>query len=159
LQLLGDSFQKIDYIYDAGEFYQRALEIEPENIDTLLRILQNHERLNEDEKILDTKERIDKLVSPTEIVLKKVTINKGRSFSRKLILDGREIILDLHFKKGQEGIIPLVTVFFNGLVVWEDYLKEEVISIPLESRIGENAIRVVAVNRAVDLSGLRWKTT
>jgi len=159
LQLLGDSFQKIGYIYDAGEFYQRALEIEPENIDTLLRILQNYERLNEDEKIRETKERIDKIVSPAEIVLKKLTINKGRSFSRKLILDGREIILDLHFKKVQEGIIPLVAVFFNGLVVWEDYLKEEVISIPLESRIGENAIRVVAVNRAVDLSGLRWKTT
>jgi hypothetical protein len=159
LQLLGDSFQKIDYIYDAGEFYQKALEIEPENINTLLRIVQNYERLNEDEKIRETKERIDKLVSPTEIVLKKLTINKGRSFSRKLILDGREIILDLHFKKGQEGIIPLVAVFFNGLVVWEDYLKEEVISIRLKSRIGENAIRAVAVNRAVDLSGLRWKTT
>ena len=27
LQLLGDSYQKIDYIYDAGEFYQKALEI------------------------------------------------------------------------------------------------------------------------------------
>ncbi len=159
LQLLGDSFQKIGYIYDAGEFYQKALEIEPENIDTLLRILQNHERLNEDEKILDTKERIDKLVSPAEIVLKNLTINKGRSFSRKLMLDGREIILDLHFKTGQEGIIPLVAVFFNGLVVWEDYLKEEVISIPLESRIRENAIRAVAVNRTVDLSGLRWKTS
>jgi len=159
LQLLGDSFQKIDYIYDAGEFYQKALEIEPENIDTLLRICQNYERLNEDGKIREIKKRIDKLMSPTEIVLKNLTINKGRSFSRTLILDGRKIILDLHFKNSREEISPLITVFFNERVVWENYLKEEVISIPLESKVGENAIQVVAINRAVDLIGLRWKTT
>jgi len=159
LQLLGDSFQKIDYIYDAGEFYQKALEIKPENMDTLLRICQNYERLNEDEKIRETKERIDKLVSPQEIILKNLKINKGRSFSRTLNFDGREIILDLHFKNSQEGIIPLITVFFNERVVWEGYLREEVISIPLESGIGENVIRVVAVNWAVDLTSLKWKTT
>ncbi|TET70665.1 MAG: hypothetical protein E3J56_07615 [Candidatus Aminicenantes bacterium] len=159
LQLVGDSYQKIDYIYDAGEFYQKALEIEPENIDTLLRICQNYERLNDDRKIREIKKRIDKLMSPTEIVLKNLTINKGRSFSRTLILDGRKIILDLHFKNSREDISPLITVFFNERVVWENYLKEEVISIPLESKVGENAIQVVAINRAVDLIGLRWKTT
>ena len=159
LQLVGDSYQKIDYIYDAGEFYQKALEIEPENIDTLLRICQNYERLNDDRKIREIKKRIDKLMSPTEIVFKNLTINKGRSFSRTLILDGRKIILDLHFKNSREEISPLITVFFNERVVWENYLKEEVISIPLESKVGENAIQVVAINRAVDLIGLRWKTT
>ena len=159
LQLVGDSYQKIDYIYDAGEFYQKALEIEPGNIDTLLRICQNYERLNEDGKIREIKKRIDKLMSPTEIVLKNLTINKGRSFSRTLILDGRKIILDLHFKNSREEISPLITVFFNERVVWENYLKEEVISIPLESKVGENVIQVVAINRAVDLIGLRWKTT
>ena len=159
LQLLGDSFQKIDYIYDAGEFYQKALEVSPENLETLLRLRQNYERLNEDEKIREINERIDKLMSPAEIVLKNLTINKGRSFSRTLALDGREIILDLHFKNSQEGIIPLITIVFNGRVVWEDYLKEEVISISLESKVGENGIRVVAVNCAVDLTSLKWKTT
>jgi hypothetical protein len=159
LQLLGDSFQKIDYIYDAGEFYQKALEIEPENIDTLLKGRQNYERLNEDEKIRETKERIDKLVSSPEIVHKNLTINKRGSFSRTLILDGRKITLDLHFENSQEGIIPLITVFFNGRVVWEDYLKEEIISLSIESRVGKNAIQVISVNRAVGLIGLRWKAT
>ncbi|TET20353.1 MAG: hypothetical protein E3J76_06045 [Candidatus Aminicenantes bacterium] len=159
LHLLGDSFQKIDYIYDAGEFYLKALEIEPENMDTLLRSRQNYERLNEDEKIREIKERIDKLASSPEMVLKNLTISKGRTFSRTLTLDGRKITLDLHFENSQEGIIPLITVFFNGRVIWEDYLEEEVISIPLESRVGKNAIQVVSVNRAVGLIGLRWKTT
>jgi tetratricopeptide (TPR) repeat protein len=157
LQLLGDSYQKVDYIYDAGEFYQKALEVDPENLETLLRICQNYERLNDEEKIREIKERIDKLMSPAERVLKNLTINKGRSFSNTLALDGRKIIVDLHFKNSSKRTTPLITVFFNGRVVWEDYLKGEALSLPLESRIGKNSLEIVAVNRAVSLVKLEYK--
>ena len=156
LQLVGDSYQKVDYIYDAGELYQKALEIDPENIDTLLRIRQNYERLNEDEKIREIKERIDKLMSPKE-VLKNLTINKGRRFSDTLAFDGRKITLDLFFKDGWERRTPLISVFFNGRIVWEDYLNDDVLSLPLESRIGENSLQVVAVNRAVSLDRIKYE--
>jgi tetratricopeptide (TPR) repeat protein len=156
LQLVGDSYQKVDYIYDAGELYQKALEIDPENIDTLLRIRQNYERLNEDEKMREIKERVDKLMSPKE-VLKNLTINKGRRFSDILSFDGRKIILDLHFKDISERITPLITIFFNGRVVWEDYLRDEVLSLPLESKIGKNSLEIVAVNRAFSLVKLEYK--
>lgn len=156
LQLVGDSYQKVDYIYDAGELYQKALEIDPENIDTLLRIRQNYERLNEDEKLREIKERVDKLMSPEEI-LKNLTINKGRRFSDILALDGRKIILDLHFKDISERTTPLITIFFNGRVVWENYLKDEVLSLPLESKIGKNSLEIVAVNRAFSLVKLEYK--
>jgi hypothetical protein len=154
---VGDSFQKIDFIYDAGDFYQKALEVDPENLETLLRICQNYERLNDDEKIQEIKERIDTLMSPKERVLKNLTINKSRSFWRTLALDGRKIILDLHFKDSSGRITPLITVFFNGRVVWEDYLKDEVLSLPLESRIGKNSLEIVAVNRAVSLDKLAYR--
>jgi tetratricopeptide (TPR) repeat protein len=158
LQLLGDSFQKIDYIYDAGEFYQKALEMDPRNMDTLLKSRQNYERLNEDEKILETKEKINKLVSSPEIISKNLTIHKGRRFSRALTLDGRKITIDLHFEKSEEGIIPLISVFFNGRVVWEDYVKDEAISFTVESKIGRNVVQVISVNHAASLVGLRWET-
>jgi len=157
LQLVGDSYQKVDYIYDAGEFYQKALEVDPENLETLLRICQNYERLNADEKIQEIKERIDTLMSPKERVFKNLTINKSRSFWQTLALDGRKIILDLHFKDSSERITPLITVFFNGRVVWEDYLKDEVLSLPLESRIGKNSLEIVAVNRAFSLVKVEYK--
>jgi tetratricopeptide (TPR) repeat protein len=157
LQLVGDSFQKIDFIYDAGEFYQKALEVDPENLETLLRIRQNYERLNDDEKIQEIKERIDALISPAERVFKNLTINKGRSFWHTLALDGRKIILDLHFKDSSERITPLITVFFNGRFVWEDYLKGEVLSLPLESRVGKNSLQIVAVNRPVPLVKIEYK--
>ncbi len=157
LQLVGDSFQKVDYIYDAGEFYQKALEVEPENLETLLRICQNYERLNEDEKIREIKERIDTLISPSERVFKNLIINKGRSFWHILALDGRKIILDFHFKDNLERITPLITIFFNGRVVWEDYFKDEVLSLPLESRVGKNYLEIVPVNRTVSLVKLAYR--
>ena len=157
LQLVGDSYQKIDYIYDAVEFYQKALEVDAENIETLLRICKNYERLNDYEKIQEIKERVDKLESPKEIFLKNLTINKGRSFWYTLAFDGQKIILDLHFKNSLERINPLITVFLNGRVVWEDYLKEEVLSLSLESRIGKNSLQVVAVNSAVSIFKLAYQ--
>jgi hypothetical protein len=157
LQLVGDSYHKVDFIYDADEFYQKALEVDLENLETLLRICRNYERLNDDEKIREIKERIDTLMSPSERVFKNLTIDKGRSFSNTLALDGRKIILDLHFKNSSKRITPLITVFFNGRVVWEDYLKDEVLSLPLESRVGKNSLEIVAVNRAVSFVKLAYR--
>jgi len=169
LQLVGDSYQKADYIYDALEFYHKALQIEPDNLKTLLKIRQSYERLNEEEKIKEIDKRTEKLLAKKEMVLKNSMINKGQRFSHTLNLDGREIILDLHFKGEEMGVVPLISVFFNGRAVWEDYLKKKdeeveedeeregkaevykVISFSLRSKVGKNTLVVVPVNRLVSL--------
>ena len=48
-------------------------------------------------------------------------------------------------------------MFFNDQVVYEDYLQKESISIPLVSKVGENIIQIVAVNRSAELTGIEWK--
>ncbi|TEU07623.1 MAG: hypothetical protein E3I52_03155, partial [Candidatus Aminicenantes bacterium] len=174
LLLIGDSYQKVDYIYDALEFYEKALEIEPDNLKTLLRIRQNHERMNEEEKIRETDKKIEKLMAPRERMFKNLLINKGQKYSQILNLDGREIILTLHFKGDRErDVIPLICVFFNGKVVWESYLKSEggfegekveaeeesessgeadkIVSLSLKSNIGKNMLIVMPVDRPVNL--------
>ncbi|MBA7544031.1 hypothetical protein ES705_36377 [subsurface metagenome] len=174
LLLIGDSYQKVDYIYDALEFYEEALEIEPDNLKTLLRIRQNHERMNEEEKIRETEKKIEKFMAPRERMFKDLLINKGQKYSQILNLDGREIILTLHFKGDRErDVIPLICVFFNGKVIWENYLKNEgrlegekveaeeesesigevgkIISFSLKSKIGKNMLIVMPVNRSVNL--------
>ncbi len=90
LNLIGDSYQKIDYIYDAGEFYQRALKVDPDNLESLVRIRRNYERMNADERIREINERIQRTLSPREAVIKDVLLKKGRGLSRTLILDGRK---------------------------------------------------------------------
>jgi len=170
LQFVADSYRKADYIYDALEFYQKALEIEPENLTTLLKIRQNFERLNDEVKIRETDERLAQLLAPKEIVLEDFLVDKGQRFSRFLILDGSKINLDLHFKEVKEsGLQPMISVFFNGQVVWEDYLKNKkeeieeeekskgedevnrVISLFLKSEVGKNELAIVPMNRPVSL--------
>ncbi len=159
LHVIGDSLQKLDFVYDASEFYKKAQEIKTDNLDTLLKLLQNYERLGERDKIENIKREIEKTLSRQDISTKNRTINKGQSFSRKIILDGREIQLDLYFKNIQERIKPLVAVFFNDQVVYEEYLQKESISIPLVSKAGENTVHIIAINRSAELTGIEWKAT
>ena len=187
LQLVGDSFQKSDYVYDAADFYQRALEIDPENMGTLFRIRQNYERLNSDEEVRKINKKIDMLMMPEEAKLENLLIRKGRRFSRKLALDGSKMTLELHFggvegaswgteerrergekrleievgrgnleereagREEMEETAPMISVFFNGKVIWEDYLRGNILSIPVETRVGMNDLQVTAVNRSVNI--------
>ena len=170
LQLVGDSFQKTDYVYDAADFYQKALEVDPDNIGTLIRARQNYERLNNDEEVRKINMRIETLMTPRKVKYANLLIHKGHRFSRKLAFDGSKMTLELWFggesgrgawdaeewrKRGEkEAAAPLISVFFNGKVVWEDYLTGGVLSIPVETRIGTNELEVVPVNRTVSISSL-----
>lgn len=161
LQLVGDSYQKVDYIYDAGEFFRKALEFDPENLGTLLRIRQNYERLNEDEKIREIDEKKERLLTPPKIEFNNPEIKKGKKSAHVLTLDGSEIIMDLYFKKSEESRVrPLISVFFNHRVVWEDYLRSDegmsqeasaILSLPLVTSVGQNNLAVIPVNRGIEL--------
>ncbi len=167
LQLVGDSYQKVDYIYDAGDFYRKALEIDPDNLEILLRIRQNYERLNEEEKIQEIDEKMESLLSPRKIELKEAEIEKGQRSSHRMILDGSEIILDLSISWGKEtSPAPLIAVFFNGRVVWEEYLRlderkgqdeDSVLSLPVKSKAGENNLVVIPLNRPVKLYRINYR--
>ena len=156
LQIVGDAYQKVDDIYEAGEFYQKALEIEQDNLGTLLKMRNNYERLNDNKKIKEVGRRIDKVLSLQKIDIKNYPIKKGKKFYRTLILDGRKIIMDISFDDEWKIVDPLITVFFNGRVVWEGYLKEKTISIPMDTKVGKNSLEIAAVNRGVSVRMIGW---
>jgi hypothetical protein len=158
LLLVGDSFQKYDYIYDAFDFYQMALDVDPESLGTLLRIRSHFERLSEDDKIYHLNNRIDGLLTPRREVIKNSPIPKGSLYSKDLIMDGRKINLVLQFNNQEENFFPLISVFFNGRIIWEGYLEGSRLSLFLETRGGRNALIISSVNRSVDLIGLSWDT-
>lgn len=156
LNLIGDSYQQINYVYDAKDFYQRSLEIDPDNLETLLRIRSNYKRLRSDEEIRNTSEKIEKILSPREKIFKNSLIKKNRDFSQTLILDGRKVTIDLHFDFDEREILPLVSVFFNGIVVWEDYLKDKILSLSLNTKIGKNSLNLIPLNRDIHLNKLAY---
>jgi hypothetical protein len=57
-------------------------------------------------------------------------------------------------------------VFFNGRVVWEEYLRldeeksqdaDAVLSLPVKSKIGENNLVVIPLNRPIELIWIAYR--
>lgn len=157
LLLVGDSFQKVDFLYDASDIYQRALEIDPNNLRTLLKIHQNCDRLNEERKLIEINKAIEKLVTPKEIEFQNLLLNKREMFSRSLIFDGQKVILDLQFQTNEKSGAPLIAIFFNNRVVWEEYMKNRVISVNLETNAGKNMLQIMPVNQPISLAKLTYR--
>jgi len=157
LQFIGDSFLKADYPYEPHEFYQKALEIEPDNLENLLSIRKYYKRMNEEENIQKIDERIEKVVASRGIVLKYFELKKGARFKRTLPFDGRDIVLNLQFMKNWQENAPLMTVIFNGRVVWEDYLKDDSLSIPLKTKAGENILAINPVNKPIEFLKITYR--
>lgn len=157
LQSIGDSYLKTDFLYDAEKFYQKAYEIEPSNLETLFKLRRIYERLNEESKVQAMNWRIKTLLPAREILAKSIVINKGKRFSRRLVFDGRKILLSLQFIRSQEGVTPLISVFFNERIVWEDYLGDNIVSLPLDTEIGDNVLVIRPVNRGVGLLKIQYR--
>jgi len=157
LQLIGDSYQKIDFLYDGSDIYQKALAVDPTNLETLLRLRQNYERLGEEGQRKEIDRTIDKVTSPAEILSGNSWIDKGKAFAQKLILEGEKIELDLHFSDRKGSGESLISVFFNGHIVLEEYLEQNIILLKIETRAGDNMLQIMSVNRPVILTKIAYR--
>jgi tetratricopeptide (TPR) repeat protein len=155
-RMIGDSYHKQDFIYDAIEFYKKALNIDPWDVKTLISILDNYQRLNDEENIKDIQEKINEAVNPREIPDEDIVIMKGQSFDRILNMTGDKIDLTLDFQPGNSDFNPLITLFLNGKVIWEDYLTQGSVSLSLKPEVGKNTLRIVPVNQAVTLKNMTF---
>ena len=118
MQIIGDAYQRVNQLYDASEFYIKALEADPDNLQTLLRARQNYERLGEDVQVTGINSTIEELLSPNQIDLRaEVPIKKGQEYTRSIVLEGRDILLQLQFQNDWENHPPLVFIEFNDHVV------------------------------------------
>jgi len=163
LRIVGNANQKVDYIYDAVGFYQQALEIEPDNLETLVRLRQSLIRLNKEREVKEINKRIEQNVSAQVKEWEDQWIEKGQNFFQNLVLDGNDVILTFCFENKDQESAPLVSIFWNDRVVWEDYLESSEeseigeIFLSLKSEIGKNKLRVMSVNQRVKILGLEWK--
>ncbi len=154
LELVGDSYQKLDFIYESNNFFQKARTVGGENLSVLLKIRRNFERLNDAENLKTINAEIVKLLTSPEIVFANPTLAKGVGLVQALTLDGSMTQIALDFKLSGDAPIPLISVFLNGRVVWEDYLKTAPLIIRLSPNMGVNTLMIVPVNQSVDLKGM-----
>jgi len=154
LGLIGESYLKLDYVYEAERYFRMALEIEPENLAVLLGVERCYDRLNDEDKAAGARRTIDRLVTPVTIDLGGRLLRKGETFKEVLVTDGRPRKISLEFALPAAGSRPLVAVFFNGRVVWEGTADAGSASFPASPRPGGNSLEITAVSDSVTLAGI-----
>jgi tetratricopeptide (TPR) repeat protein len=156
LELVGDSFMKLDDLYEAEKYYLKALSGDPGNLDTLLRLEDCYERLNADAKRIDVRRTIDRLLTPREIALRDRELSSRSPIEVAFVSDGRAVSLTVRLSAAPAAIRPLFSVFFNGRVVWEGFAEAKTLSFSVDPRPGANRLVFETVSGSLSLAGLGW---
>jgi tetratricopeptide (TPR) repeat protein len=156
LRVVGEAYQRLGYLYDATDFYRKALEVDASDLETMLDLRSNYERLNDEVEIRRLeRELMAGVLSEREIDLGGRVVAKGQRFGQELVLDGERVRLRVEFG-GAEELAPLVSVVFNGRVVWENYVNGAEVELELEVEEGKNKLEIMPVNRQVVLRKIIW---
>ncbi len=97
LGLIGDSYRKLDYLYESNSFYTKALETGGPDVGLFLKMRKNYERLNDRERLGSLEKSIRKLLPAAEEDLSKLVLAKDAPLAREYILDGMKFVLTIVF--------------------------------------------------------------
>ena len=156
-EIIGDAFQKLDYIYEAERFYDKALAGWPGSLALLLKIRKGYERLNDEAGLLKADEAILAALTPAEQALGGVPVPKGTERAIPLVLEAGRIALDLAFEASGEGLGAVASLEFNGRVVWEDRVGPAGCTVKAEAATGTNSLVLGAISAPVFPVRLAWR--
>lgn len=157
-QIIGDSYQKTGNLEEALGFYQSALEIAPADLETLLRLRPAYSRLNDRKKLEELNAQIDQVLTPPAVGYEGLQLEKAHAWRRPLVLDGRNIVLDVRFDSRGGAAAPLVSIFLNDRVVWDEYSPDGHVSVLLETKAGRNVFQITPVNCPISAVRLSYLT-
>ena len=151
LEIIGDSYQKLDYLYESNNSYKKSLEISGPDVALFVKMRKNYERLNDVPALRTIDQAIQKLASAMDMSSGEADIAPAEAYARTLLLAGRKVRLSFNFEEALPEPYPYLSVIFNGRVVWEDYLKDPILSLVLPSEPGPNILNIRALNRPLKL--------
>lgn len=151
LQLIGDSFLKLDYMYEAERYYRLALDADPGNVATLIRLETCYDRLNNDVQAAEVRRTLAALLTPQDLELERRLLPKGRNYPVALTSQGGPEVFQVTCEAGPENRPPLISAVFNDRVVWEGYAEKGVFSFEAASRTGDNLLVLSSINEPVTL--------
>ena len=158
LRLIGESNLKLDNVYEAERYYRMALEAAPDDLDVLLGLERCFGRLNDEANAAAVRRDIDRLTSPAEIDLGGRLVRKGESFAIELTTAGGNRTLRLDFAPVPPGGRPLVAVYFDGRVAWEENGDTGSAVFPASLKPGRSTLEIGAVSSDISLVRLRMET-
>ncbi|MCX6561865.1 MAG: hypothetical protein NTZ26_15320, partial [Candidatus Aminicenantes bacterium] len=154
LEIVGDAYQKLDFLYESNRFYQKAKDLSAQtNLDLLAKMGKNFERLNDAPAVAALRAEAAKSLPSRAVDLAGVTVPKGTAFKQALFLESRNSRLTL--KALPAGPTPAyVTLVLNGRVMWEDFLSAAPVSLLLTPEAGANELEITPWNGPLLLSGI-----
>jgi len=157
-QLIGESYQKEEYLYDAEKFFNIALNLDPNHLDTLKGMHQNFMKLNKPDMAKGIEDRIESMLTPEELNFENLTILRGQSFKQTFFLKERKIGIRLSLQNIPLERAPLLAVEFNDRLVWEDYLETSSLSLTVNSEEGTNVLGILPTIRNTSLQKIVYTT-
>jgi len=157
LLLVGDSYRKTDFVYNALEIYQKALSLDNDNLETLERLHQNYLWLNREEEAGRVEQTIESFLTDKRIDLSSKKIIKGKEFDQRIKLAARTIEFIVTFNQSGNPNPPLISILFNGRLKWEDYLDSPEVRLLSDADMGMNYITISPVNSDVVIESITWR--
>jgi len=156
-KIIADSYQGMNFLYDAADFYEKILLIDPVNLPALLSSQKNFERLNKGDELERIQRRISEVVTPANLSFEGKRLEKGNPFGVDFLLRDESISSEIEFRLPDSSVAPLVQVIFDGRIVFEGYLLESSLRLDLVSRIGTNHLQLTCLNRAAGLTRIKYE--
>jgi tetratricopeptide (TPR) repeat protein len=150
-QFIASSYQRLDFLYDAEQFFHLALDLGPDNLEALKGLHQNYLRLNKPEEVKKIEKRIEDLLSSKKMDFLNLTIAKGMEFKQNLFLQEKKTGLVLYFRDIPAGQEPLLAIRFNDQIAWEDYLQRKKLSFSVNPKEGVNTLQLQSLTQPVVL--------
>jgi hypothetical protein len=146
LELVGDGYQKLDFIYESNDAYLKAVEAGGDDFGVRLKIRKNFERLNDGAALKAVDAVLARLISPRELVSAEPRLEKGKPLSLPLILRAGPHVLTLTWTDPLADPRLYVSVVANGRILWDDYLVESSLRVVLTADSGKNRVIITSRN-------------
>jgi hypothetical protein len=152
-RLIGDSYQKIDFLYDAVDYYRKALQLSPNDVKTLVQLRNSYLRLNNEEKLAEINAHIEKLMAPPEEIFENLKVMKNTEWRFPLLIEPGKVRIRISIFPENSVFAPLVSIYLNGEVVYEEYLENKTSgsAVNFQVRLNslQNDLRIIPVNQDV----------
>jgi hypothetical protein len=146
-EIVGDSSQKLDDLYESNAFYERAISLGVSDAGVRLKLRRNYERLNDRDKLRELQPLVDERLTRKETPLGGLILAPEIPYGPVLVLDEKTYRLRFTISDFSVEPFPLISIVFNGRVVWEDYLKSPFLEVDLPAVLGPNHLEITAINR------------
>jgi len=146
LKTVGKAYEKRGFLYDALASYSLSSRLDPDDLESWALRRRVLEKLHREKERQEVEGIIEERLFFGDPLEEEVLLEKGRAYSRRLECSLEPV----------EGEKPLVAVFLNERVIWDGYLEDDGrLSVKGSSRVGENELRITAVNTSLRLKRCR----